>query len=145
VRATPADLWQATNFDRLNFTGVEAAGEFQPLRGQTIRLSFTGLHGVRAGQDVLLSKYTFNYPVQSGVAEWHGLIAGHIAARTRIGAVNRLGRSPYGTWDTSASWSKGKVRPFAQFANITSTRYEEIPGVALPGRTVMGGVELVLR
>jgi iron complex outermembrane receptor protein len=145
VRATPADLWQATNFDQLNFTGVEASGEFQPRRGQTVRLGFTGLHGVRAGQDVLLSKYTFNYPVQSGVAEWRGMLGGTIAARARIGAVSRLNRSPYAVWDTSATWAKGRVRPFGQIANITSTRYQEIPGVALPGRTVMGGIEFVIR
>lgn len=145
VRARPTDIWQATNFDKLNFTGIEASGEFQPRRGQTIRLSFAGLHGVRSGSDVLLSKYTFNYPVQSGVAEWRGLIAGKVAARTRIGAVNRLGRSPYGLWDTSATWSQGRWRPFAQIANITSTNYQEIPGVALPGRTVLVGLEIVLR
>jgi iron complex outermembrane receptor protein len=145
VRATPADLWQATNFDQLNFTGVEASGEFRPVRGQTVRLSFAGLHGVRAGQDVLLSKYTFNYPVQSGVAEWRGMIHGALAARTRIGAISRLNRGPYGVWDTSATWTKGRVRPFAQVANITSTRYQEIPGIALPGRTFMGGVEFVIR
>ena len=145
VRATPADLWQATNFDKLNFTGIEASGEFQPVNGQTVRLSFSGLHGVTAGQGILLSKYTINYPVQSGVAEWRGLVAGKVAARTRLGAVSQLNRSPYALWDTSATWAAGKVRPFIQIANITSTTYQEIPGIALPGRTFMGGIEIVLR
>ena len=145
VRAKPTDVWQATNFSRLNFTGVEASGEFQPVKGQTVRLSFAGLRGVRAGEDVLLSKYAFNYPVQTGVAEWRGLIAGKLAARTRVGAVNRLNRNPYGLWDTSATWASGKWRPFIQVANMTSTRYQEIPGVALPGRTFMGGIEIVIR
>jgi hypothetical protein len=30
-------------------------------------------------------------------------------------------------------------------SNLTSASYQEIPGVAMPGRTVIGGVELVLR
>jgi hypothetical protein len=27
--------------------------------------------------------------------------------------------------------------------NLSDTRYEEIPGVVMPGRSVVGGVELV--
>jgi hypothetical protein len=32
-----------------------------------------------------------------------------------------------------------------QLSNLTNTSYEEIQGIAMPGRTVIGGVELVLR
>ena len=86
----------------------------------------------------MLSKYTFNYPVQSAVAEWRGSIAGRVIARTRIGVADQLNRSPYAVWDASAAWSKGRVRPFLQFTNLTSTVYQEIPNVALPKRGVDG-------
>ena len=36
----------------------------------------------------------------------------------------------------------GRVRPFLQLTNITSTVYQEIPLVAMPKRGVIGGVEL---
>src|SRR5439155_1263952 len=101
VRANANDVWQATNFDKLHFTGVEAAAVYESPAGQRISFSFSALRGVNAGSEALLSKYTFNYPVHSGVAEWRGAIAKRIVARTRIGVVDRLGRSPYAVWDAS--------------------------------------------
>jgi iron complex outermembrane receptor protein len=93
---------------------------------------------------VLLSKYTFNYPVQSGVVQWRGDIMGHVIARTRIGVVNRLQREPYALWDASAGYEVGHVRPFVQFTNLTNIAYQEIPGVVMPSRGVVGGLEIVL-
>jgi vitamin B12 transporter len=145
VRASPADLWQATNFDKLHFTGVEASANYEPVAGQHISLSYAALHGVNSGETVLLSKYAFNYPVQSAVVEWRGNIAGRVIARTRIGVADQLNRTPYAVWDASATWSQGRFRPFLQLTNLTSTVYQEIPSVALPKRGVMGGVEFVFR
>ncbi len=145
VRATANDVWQATNFDKLHFTGVEAATVWEPVAGQRLSASFSALHGVNAGGEVLQSKYTFNYPVHSAVAEWRGAIANHVIARTRLGVVDRLNRDPYAIWDASATWSQGRVRPFLQLTNITSTIYQEIPNIPLPKRGVIGGLEIVLR
>jgi iron complex outermembrane receptor protein len=143
VRASVNDLWQATNFDRLHFTGVEASTVYEPAAGQRISLSFAALRGVNAGGEVLLSKYTFNYPVHSGVVEWRGSVARRFVARSRVGVVNRLGRSPYAVWDASAVYAEGHVRPFLELTNIGSTVYEEIPGVPLPKRGVVGGIQFV--
>ena len=32
-----------------------------------------------------------------------------------------------------------------QVTNTTNTSYQDVPGVAMPGRTIVGGVELVIR
>jgi iron complex outermembrane receptor protein len=145
VRANVNSVWQATNFDKLHFTGVEASTVWEPAAGQRISVGFTALLGNDVSTQVLLSKYAFNYPVHSGVVEWRGSIAGHVVARTRIGVVDRLSRSPYAVWDASAAWSRGRVRPFLQLTNLTNTYYQEIPAVPLPGRGVLGGVEFLLR
>ena len=144
VRADPNAIWEATNFDKLHFTGVEASTIWEPEAGQRITFGFTALRGTDASTEVLMSKYAFNYPIHSGTAEWRGTIGKYLVARTRIGVVDRLERSPYGLWDASAAWSKGPVRPFLQLTNITSTVYQEIPGVALPKRGVLGGIQFVL-
>jgi outer membrane receptor protein involved in Fe transport len=144
VRADDASPWVATNFDKLRFTGAEASLIYEPASGQRIQVSFAGLHGVNASAELLESKYLFNYPVESAVVEWRGAVGRRILARTRVGALNRVGRSPYALWDASATWATGRVRPFLQLTNITSTVYEEIPNVAMPKRGVMGGLELVL-
>jgi iron complex outermembrane receptor protein len=143
VRADENSPWVATNFDKLRFTGVEASLIYEPRANQRITVSFAGLHGVNASAELLESKYLFNYPVQNAVLEWRGSVGQHLVARTRVGALNRIARSPYGLWDASAAWSTGRVRPFVQLTNITSTVYEEIPGVAMPKRGVLGGFEFV--
>jgi iron complex outermembrane receptor protein len=143
VRADDNSPWVATNFDKLRFTGVEASVIYEPRANQRITVGFAGLHGVNASAELLESKYLFNYPVQSAVVEWRGAVGQHLVARTRIGAINRLARSPYGLWDASAAWATGRIRPFIQLTNLTSTVYEEIPNVAMPKRGVLGGLEFV--
>lgn len=141
VRASVNDVWQATNFDKLHFTGVEAATVFEPRPGQHFAVSYSALHGASASAALLQSKYAFNYPVHSAVAEWRGSLGGKFLARTRLGIVDRLQRKPYAIWDASASYSTGRIRPFLQLTNITSTVYQEIPAVVMPKRGILGGVE----
>ncbi len=144
VRANAASVWQAMNFDQLHFTGVEASGIWEPAAGQRISVGFTALRGTDVSSALLLmSKYAFNYPVHSGVVEWRGNLRGKVVGRSRVGVVDRLGRSPYGVWDVSGAWATGWVRPFLQVTNLTGTGYSEIPGVPLPGRGVLGGMEFV--
>ena len=67
-----------------------------------------------------------------------------LAARTRVGAIQRLARDPYGLWDAYLAYNRGRVRPFLQFSNLTSTVYEEIQGVRMPKRGIVGGVEIAV-
>ena len=142
VRATVNDIWQATNFDKLHFTGVEASTVFDLPRRQHVTFAFTGLRGLDANTNVEMSKYAFNYPVHSGTAEWRAMVGQHVVARTRVGLIDRLGRSRYGLWDASAARANGRVRPFLQLTNITSTACQEIPGVVMPKRSIVAGMEI---
>jgi iron complex outermembrane receptor protein len=145
VRRSPADIWRAENFRRLRFTGVEASLAARLAREHQLHLRYTGLRGVQALGPGLLTKYTFNYPIHSGVATWTGPIAPGWVGRTRVGVLERYARSPYAVWDVSVTAVKGRVRPFAQLGNLTGTAYEEIFGVPMPGRSVLAGVQLVLQ
>jgi iron complex outermembrane receptor protein len=143
VRRSLNDIWRATNFQRLEFTGAEASVRFAPRRGQQIDLRYSGLHGAQDAVAGVYSKYVFNYPTNAAVAAWTGSMGG-VIARTRIGVVQRLAREPYALWDVSAGYGRGRVRPFLQLANVTSTSYQEILGVDMPGRSVVGGIEIVV-
>ncbi len=144
IRADANSKWQAMNFDKLHFTGEEVSVSYEPAAGQTFGVAFTHLRGFSATANVLQSKYTFNYPQESAVVQWRGSIAGHVIARSRVGVVNRLQRDPYALWDVSAGYETGRVRPYLQLTNITSTVYQEIPNVAMPSRGVVGGLEIIL-
>jgi iron complex outermembrane receptor protein len=143
VRTSPTDIWRATNFQSLNFTGVEASVRTRLPRRQTAELQYTGLRGAQNALAGYLSKYVFNYPVHSGIVTWQGSFRG-VAARTRLGVVQRFARGPYAVWDVYGARTNGSVRPFLQLTNLSGTVYQEIPGVAMQGRAVVGGLEWIV-
>ena len=144
-RASPGDAWQALNIDSLNFTGVESSIHLTLSGRQTLDLRYSWLLGVEDTVPIGETKYTFNYPGDSGAVVWQASLPGGIVARTRLGVLNRQAQGTYPLWDFRAAWSRGKIHPFMQLANVTNTSYQEIQGVAMPGRTMVGGVEILLR
>ncbi len=144
-RSSPTDIWRALNIQSLDFTGVEASLRVDGRRAGTIDFRYTGLRGVQDTIPVGFTKYTFNYPVNSGVAMWQANVPANVVFRTRLGVLDRRGRDPYALWDLYAAFTRGRVHPFFQIANVTATSYQEILGVPMPGRTIIGGLEVVVR
>jgi iron complex outermembrane receptor protein len=139
IRQSQAEIWRAANFQRLHFTGFEAS-----VSVREVELHYTGLRGAQAALAGYLSKYVFNYPVHAGIAGWNGMLWDRIAARTRIGVVQRFTRDPYAVWDVFLAASHSRLRPFLQATNLVSTRYEEIPRVAMPGRGIVAGLDVIV-
>ena len=144
VEPAGSGIYQAQNLPPLRFLGVEASVVYEPRAGQHIAVSFSALHGQYAAPENIITEYAFNYPAHDAVVEWRGTVAKKVIARTRIGVLNRFNSSAYAVWDASAGYATGRVRPFLQLTNITSTVYQDIPLVAMPKRGVVGGVELYL-
>ena len=143
--ATPNDIWRATNFQRLQFTGVEAEVAIRPASNRTrSNWQYTGL-ARRPGRNWCTG---IKVRLQLPRPFRHSLLAGSIPrgllARTRIGALQRYQRDPYGLWDIYAASNRHRIRPFLQLSNLTNTSYEEIPSVAMPGRSILGGFELLV-
>ncbi len=136
VRQSPTDLWRATNFDRLNFTGVDAS-----VTVKSVEFRYTGLHGAQDVLAGLASKYVFNYPTHNGTISWQGLLPAGFIARTRIGVLKRFERDPYALWDLYVANRRGRWTPFVQLTNITSTHYQEIQGIVMPTRAALIGVD----
>ena len=142
IRASPADPWQAANFDHLRFVGLETGLDAQLSRAQKISLSYTAIHG---SQDLLhgdQSKYAFNYPVNEAIASWQILSAAGVVARARFGVLNRYGQNPYALLDLYLGWTRFRLRPYLQLTNVTNTAYQEIIGVDMPGRAALVGLEV---
>ena len=143
-RASPSAAWQALNIDSLNFTGVESSLHLALSGRQTLDLRYCWLLGVQDTVPLGATKYTFNYPSDSGAIVWQASLPGGIVARTRLGVLNRQAQGTYPLWDFNVAWGRGKIHPFIQLANITATSYQEIQGVAMPGRMIVGGVEILI-
>ena len=144
-RTSPTDIWRALNIQNLSFRGLEASVRWTPSTVNTFDLRYTALHGQQDTIPLGATKYTFNYPKNAGVFSWTVTPHGNFLFRTRVGVMDRLARDPYALWDVYMALPRGKVHPFLQASNLTNTSYQEIQGVAMPGRTVLGGIELVFR
>jgi len=138
------DIWHAYNIDSLHFTGVETILRYRPSQQQEFDLGYTGIYGAQQSLNGLISQYVFNYPTHNAYVGWQGSLGGGITARTRLGVVQRYQRDAYPLWDLAIARDKGRVRPYLQLTNLSNTDYQEIVGVAMPGRAVIGGLELVL-
>ncbi|MEO8597676.1 MAG: TonB-dependent receptor [Candidatus Solibacter sp.] len=144
-RSSPTDIWRALNIQNLTFRGVEAAIHWTPSATHRVDLSYTALHGEQDTIPAGYTKYTFNYPTRNGVFSWQITPRSNFLLRTRVGAIERQQRSLYALWDIYAALPHGKFHPFLQVANVTNSSYQSTHGVIMPGRTIVGGIELVFR
>lgn len=144
IRTSPTSIWRATNFQALNFTGVEASWlrTFQNIH--RVEFAYTSLSGSQSVLDGIQSKYVFNYPKHSGMASWQALLKSGFLFRSRLGALERYGRDPYAVWDFYCAYRKSRYRPYLQLSNLTATRYEEFVGIRMPGRSFLVGLEFKL-
>ena len=144
VRNSPDDIWRAMNFQRLNFTGVESSLTYRVADGQRLNFQYSYLYGVQDQLGLVETKYSFNYPIHYGLAGWEALLPYSILTRLRVGAIERYAREPYAVVDLYASRARGRVRPFLQLTNLTGAVYEEIQGVPMPGRGIVGGLDVLI-
>ena len=141
VRASSSSPYMAENIQKLNFTGVEASVELRlPIDGH-LQISYTGLHGIQESLNRLQTKYTFNYPNHDATVAWSGRLPGKFIARIRIGVVDRYASDPYALWEAAVAREFGRIAAHLGLSNITDTQYEEIPGVIMPGRSVIFGMD----
>ncbi len=144
VRATPTDLYHATNLDGFRYTGVEGSLQWLPTRRQTVKVGWTGISGAQSVLHGLLSGYVLNYPVNNAIFEWLGDVRGIMLLRSSVQVAQRYHQDPYAVWDLQAERERGWLRPYLRAANLGNTAYQEIANVPMPGRSFVAGVQIVL-
>ena len=144
TRPSAAQPWQASNLPGLHFTGMEAALDWHASSSQQVKLSWTLLAGAQSALHGLQSEYIFNYPVNNGRVEWAWNRWPSLLLESRLGVAQRYQQKPYPVWDASIAREVGRLRPFLQMTNLSNTGYEEVVGVRMPGRSFVGGVEIVM-
>lgn len=138
------ELWQAINVPNLDLAGGEADVKFRWSAADQVVLSYTA---IRAGQPPagIVSEYAYNYAAQNAIFGWTHLMSGRwghqISAHTQVNIVQRTGHTAYPIWDVGMARNRGAVRPYLRLLNLSNTGYQEIPGVTLQGRTILGGIE----
>ncbi len=148
----PVNIWCATNLSGLHFAGVESSATWIAAKGQTVQVAWTGLIGAQPPLNGLQSEYALNYPVDNIHATWTAAL-GHSLTVTNAVQIAKpyqqpgqlpWNASPYPVWNASLTRDSGKLRPYLRLGNLSNTGYQEINGVAMPGRSISGGVSLWL-
>jgi vitamin B12 transporter len=152
VRTSPTAQWHATNLSGLHFLGLESALTWVPAKSQRIQVAWTGLAGAQGSLNGLQSEYALNYPVQNIHATWTALL-GHALTITNALEIAKPYQQPgnppwntsaYPVWNAALTHDAGRLRPYLRLGNLSNTGYQEINGVAMPGRSITGGISLWL-
>jgi iron complex outermembrane receptor protein len=143
VRPAGAVIWEALNFHRLRFHGVELETR-QRFRQGEFGVSYTLMRASRELTTGAASRYVFNFPRGSLAASGRVLLGRRVAARTRLGAFNRPWHGTKTLWDVAVAGQGSRFQPFLQATNTLNTYHEAFPGLAQPGRWIRGGVEIRL-
>lgn len=136
VKEEASSVWQARNIRLTNVSGLETSLRLHKIA----TLGYTFIHSTSSIPPHVQSKYVMNHPVhQINVLSQQPLPLG---LKAGIGAVfkKRKGKSGTVVLDCKLTRSFGEWDFFIQVTNLFDTSYEEIPGVSMPGRWVMAGL-----
>ncbi len=136
----PANIWCAANLNGLHFTGVESRMTWIPSKSQTVRIAWTGLHGAQGALHGLESEYVFNFPVENIHASWNSALGHDIVLTNAVEIAQRYQQRVYPVWSATLTHDAGRLRPYLRLTNLSNTGYQEIAGVNMPPRTIVGGV-----
>jgi iron complex outermembrane receptor protein len=146
------NTWCAVNLSGLHFAGVESSATWTPATGQIVHVAWTQLVGAQPPLHGLQSEYALNYPVENIHATWTAAL-GHVLTVANSVAIAKpyqqpgnppWNSTPYPVWNLALTHDSGRLRPYLRLANLSNTGYQEINGVAMPGRSITGGVSLWL-
>jgi len=56
--------------------------------------------------------------------------------------AQRYQQMAYPVWNASLTHDSGRLRPYFRLGNLSNTGYQEIQGIAMPGRSIAGGFAL---
>ena len=144
VRANSTLPWQAANLSGLRFAGMESSVTWLPAKAQTVRIGWTGLHGAQNALHGLESEYVFNYPVENVHATWTSALGHALTLSNTVQIAQRYQQTAYPVWGATLMRDAGKIRPYLRLSNLSNTGYQEISGVAMPGRSISGGFAIRL-
>jgi iron complex outermembrane receptor protein len=148
----PVNTWCAANLSGLRFAGVESSLTWIPAKNQKVQAGWTQLYSAQAPMPGLVSEYALNYPVANLHASWSAALPHAVTVTNSVAVAKpfqQAGQAPwnaqaYPVWNAAIAREAGRIRPYLRLSNLANTGYQEIAGVAMPGRTIAGGVSIWL-
>jgi iron complex outermembrane receptor protein len=140
VRSSAQELWRTANIRRVETNGIEASAG-RSWRAGFVRAEYSWLDS-SAPALTQLSKYVADYAR-------HSLAVGagtQLGPRTSVGfrsdCKRKIDGRGYCGADLRASRRVGRVELLFDATNLFDVRYQEVPGVDMPPRTLSAGVRI---
>jgi outer membrane cobalamin receptor len=140
VRETRAERWQTANIREVSTRGVEAS-----LRGRTgpvavgAQYAWTAVETDRVSG---LSKYVLDYARHGLGADMVLPLRGQASLSGRAEYRRPVARPAYALVDVRLQKGWRRLVLFAEASNLLAADYQEIAGVAMPGRWLSTGIEV---
>lgn len=142
-----ANTWCATNLNGLHFSGVEGRITWIPKSSQSIHFGWTQLFGSQNPLPGIRSEYALNYPVVNVHASWTATMKFGVSITNEVAVARpyqQPGNAPfnanaYPVWNATVTRDRWKLRPYLRLTNLSNTGYQQIVGVTMPPRSIMGG------
>jgi hypothetical protein len=80
--------------------------------------------------------------VQNIHADWSIAFRHAFAVTNAVQLAQRYNQTVYPAWNFSIAQDAGRIRPYVRVVNLSNTGYEEITGVRMPSRSIIGGLAL---
>jgi len=140
VRESPEERWRTTNLRRVRTTGLEL-GVSRTWSGGRVDVQYAWLDA-DAGQLALLSKYVLDFARDRATASAIVPLGRGFTAGPRLEFTRRADGRHYLLVDARVGRRSGRVEVYGAGSNLLDASYEEVTGVAMPGRWVGGGLDI---
>ena len=138
LRPTAADRWRTYNIRDVDTAGFEISVKRTMSSGSFVQAAYTGLD-VRADAVTQLSKYVLDYAPHTVAVAASVSVPGALRMAPRLEYKHRTrstGTSDYALFDLRVSRLFGLYDVRLEGTNLGNASYQEILGVAMPGRAV---------
>jgi outer membrane cobalamin receptor len=145
IRASSAERWRTTNVRRVAASGVELGVRELIGTAGWIDVHYTHLRTSATALDGMLSKYVLDYAPHNLAVSGAVRVPLDLDLSMRLGWTRRNDGRAYEVLDVRVSRPFGRATLFVDAANLFDERYQEVPGVAMPGRWMSAGLRFDLR
>ena len=145
IRPSTAERWKTTNVRRVDGSGIELGARHLVGTNGWLDVQYTHLRTEASALSGLLSKYVLDFAPHNTAISGGTRAPYGIDVTMRLGLTGRNDGRSYQVLDMRASRAYRRMTVFVDAANLFDERYQEIVGVAMPGRWVSAGVRLDVR
>jgi len=136
VKTEPEAPWQTQNIKNLSFYGIETRIKI----GIGFSLGYTFLESLTAAQVNYLSKYVHHHLQHHFTASFYTDLPQNITVGITSALKKRPGAKEYLILDAKLARKFSRWEVFLTATNLLNRDYQEIPGIAMPGRWITAGL-----